>query len=77
MLEFPNAASWVTEQRLDHSTELESIRIPTCLIWGDADPISPLAIGQALAAGLPSSILHVIKEGTHMLARSDPTRSRR
>ncbi len=71
-LEFPNAASWVTEQRVDHSAELSAISVPTCLIWGDADPISPVAIGSALASALPNSVLHVVAGGTHMVAHERP-----
>ena len=41
--EFSGAASWVTEQRVDHTRELPSTEIPACLIWGDKDPISPTA----------------------------------
>lgn len=71
-LEFPNAASWVTEQRIDRSAELSAISVPTCLIWGDSDSISPVAIGSVLAAALPNSVLHVVAGGTHMVARERP-----
>jgi pimeloyl-ACP methyl ester carboxylesterase len=69
---FPEAASWVTEQRVDHGRELENISVPTCLIWGDADPISPVAVGRAVAAALPRSTLHVVAGGTHMMGRERP-----
>jgi len=75
--EFPEAASWVTKQRVDLSTELSSIRVPTCLIWATSDPISPVAIGSALAAALPTGVLHVIAGGTHMVARERPGEIRR
>ena len=69
---FPEAASWVTEQRVDHGRELGNISVPTCLIWGDADPISPVAVGRAVAAALPRSTLHVVVGGTHMMGRERP-----
>jgi pimeloyl-ACP methyl ester carboxylesterase len=70
--EFPAAAAWVTEQRVDHSGQLHRIPIPTCLIWGDADPISPVSIGRALHQALPSSNLHIVSGGTHTLAHDRP-----
>jgi pimeloyl-ACP methyl ester carboxylesterase len=70
--EFPNAAPWVTQHLVDHSQQLRHIRLPTCLIWGDADPISPVAVGRALYAALPRSTLHVVAGGTHMMARERP-----
>jgi len=51
---------------------LATINAPTCLIWGDADPISPLAVGRHLHAALPCSTLHVVPGGTHTLARDEP-----
>jgi pimeloyl-ACP methyl ester carboxylesterase len=70
--EFPGAASWVTEQYIDHTRELAGIEIPACLIWGDKDPISPPAVGRALRDALPRSSLHIISGGTHMMARERP-----
>lgn len=70
--EFPDAARWVTQQRLDYTTALSAIPAPTCLIWGEADPVSPLAVGQQLHGALSSSTLHVIRGGTHSLARDRP-----
>jgi pimeloyl-ACP methyl ester carboxylesterase len=70
--EFPGAASWVTEQHVDHTRELPGVEIPACLIWGDKDPISPPAVGRALEDALPRSRLHIISGGTHMMARERP-----
>ena len=69
---FPEAAPWVTEQHVDHGRELGDISVPTCLIWGDADPISPVAVGRAVAGALPRSTLHVVAGGTHMMGRERP-----
>lgn len=67
--EFPEAAAWVTEDRLDHGQRLDSLELPVCLIWGDADPLSPVAAGEVLHAKLAASELHVLHGGTHSLAR--------
>ncbi len=70
--EFPDAASWVTEQHIDYGPRLGKLTVPTCLIWGDADPVSPLVVGHALDDVLPRSSLHVVAGGTHALARERP-----
>ncbi|MDI9847960.1 alpha/beta hydrolase [Rhodoblastus sp. 17X3] len=65
---FPAAAKWIAEVSEDLSSELPLIEIPTLLIWGDRDPISPLAIGQKLRKLLPHARLHVVEGGDHDLA---------
>jgi pimeloyl-ACP methyl ester carboxylesterase len=70
--EFPAAAGWVTDQPNDYTDQLHHITIPTCLIWGNADPISPPTIARILADAIPSSVLHIIPGATHMLAREHP-----
>jgi len=51
---------------------VERIACPTLLIWGDADPISPLAIGQHLETRLPNARLHVIASEDHRFAENRP-----
>ena len=69
----PNAAAWITEARPDHAGELHRITQPTLLLWGDSDPISPVAVGERLQTLLPDAHLHVIPGGEHDLveARAD------
>jgi pimeloyl-ACP methyl ester carboxylesterase len=50
--------------------QLNDIRIPVLLLWGDADPVSPVAVGQRLASMLPRSALHVISGGNHDLGHA-------
>ena len=38
------------------------------LLWGDADPISPTAVGRHLAAVLPRAELVIVPRGDHALA---------
>lgn len=66
--EYPNAAAWITETRIDLTARIPTIACPTLLIWGDADPISPVAVGERLAALLPDARLHVVAGGEHDLA---------
>jgi len=70
--DFPNAARWITEERVSATLPVERIVAPTLLLWGDADPISPLAVGQHLESRMPNARLHVIRGGEHSLARDRP-----
>jgi pimeloyl-ACP methyl ester carboxylesterase len=69
---FPNAAAWITDPTAAEPLAVEDIAAPTLLIWGDADPISPVAVGRHLAARLPKAALHVIPDGDHDLAIEYP-----
>jgi pimeloyl-ACP methyl ester carboxylesterase len=52
------------------SAQLQTIDIPVLLLWGDADPISPVSVGQRLAALLPRARLQVSANGDHDLAET-------
>jgi len=69
---YPRAAAWVTGPVPDHTARIAQIAAPTLLLWGDADPISPVAVGERLAALLPNGRLQVVAGGTHDLAREQP-----
>jgi pimeloyl-ACP methyl ester carboxylesterase len=64
----PAAASWITDDRPDHAVEIATITIPTLLLWGDSDRISPIAVGEHLLSLLPNATLRVVAGGTHSLA---------
>jgi pimeloyl-ACP methyl ester carboxylesterase len=66
---FPEAAPWIMTAHADQGTELHRITAPALLIWGDADPISPVSVGEDLARLLPNARLHVVTGGTHDLAQ--------
>lgn len=66
--EDPTLPGWFLEARDDLSAELSRLRIPTLLLWGDADPISPPAVGRRLSELLPRSELVIVPGGDHSLA---------
>jgi pimeloyl-ACP methyl ester carboxylesterase len=70
--QYPRAAPWVWQDRLDYTDSIPSVQMPTLLIWGDADPISPVAVGRRLAQLLPAATLSIVAGGTHSLAHDDP-----
>lgn len=65
---FPNAAAWITSMGASLGVPVERIAAPTLLIWGDADTISPVAVGRHLEARLPNAHLEVVAGGGHDLA---------
>ncbi|MES1178595.1 MAG: alpha/beta hydrolase [Myxococcales bacterium] len=64
----PGAPGWFMDDCTELSTRLHEITVPVLLIWGDSDPISPVAVGERLAELLPRSELVVLNGGTHDLA---------
>ncbi len=64
----PDAPPWFGREREDLSGQISALDMPTLLLWGDRDPISPVAVGQQLQALLKSSQLHVVEGGEHNLA---------
>ncbi len=49
-----------------------SIRTPSLLVWGGADPVCPPAVGRELAAALPDAELHVLPGVGHTPAEERP-----
>jgi pimeloyl-ACP methyl ester carboxylesterase len=68
--EYPAAGTWITEARVDLTARVSSIACPTLLLWGEADPISPLAVAERLLALLPDARMHVVRGGDHDLAQT-------
>lgn len=69
---FPNAAAWIADPVPDLSNVMRSIKAPTLLLWGDADPISPVAVGHRLASLIPDARLHIFAGADHDLAQTHP-----
>jgi pimeloyl-ACP methyl ester carboxylesterase len=69
----PDAPRWFLDAKDDVSPDLHKISVPALLLWGDSDPISPVAVGRRLAQMLPQAELIVVGGGTHDLVseRSD------
>jgi pimeloyl-ACP methyl ester carboxylesterase len=61
----PGLPDWFSSYQEDLTPRLSALRIPTLLLWGDADPISPVKVGQRLASLLPQAELHVFPGGDH------------
>lgn len=66
----PALPRWFLDDRSDFTDDLSRLRMPVLLLWGDADPISPVAVGQRLASLLPDARLHVVAGGDHDLGNA-------
>ena len=66
----PDAPPWFIRDRTDLSARLGEVRARTLLLWSDADPFSPLAVGRTLQARLPDARLEVIPGGDHSFAEN-------
>jgi len=66
-VEYPDVPPWFLEERRDISQRLREITIPVLLVWGDADPISPVAVGMRLRELFPAADLVILDGGTHDL----------
>jgi pimeloyl-ACP methyl ester carboxylesterase len=67
---YPRAAKWIADPVGDLSRQIPSIEAPSLLLWGDADPISPVAVGKRLSAILPNARLCVFPGADHDLVRT-------
>lgn len=64
----PSFPRWFSDYDEDLTPQLHKIKAPTLLLWGDADPISPVSVGMRLASLLPNAKLHIVAGGDHNLA---------
>jgi len=67
------AAQEAMAQRPDSTALLASIRVPTLVLVGSQDTVTPPAEAEAMAAAIPGAELHVIEGAGHLsnLERSD------
>jgi pimeloyl-ACP methyl ester carboxylesterase len=63
---FPQAADWIVQQGASAELPVELIAVPTLLIRGDSDPISPVSVGLHLERRMPNAKLHVVPGGDHL-----------
>jgi pimeloyl-ACP methyl ester carboxylesterase len=73
--EQPLAPTWFIEDASDFTDRLATVRIPSLVISGDADPLSPVSVGTFLRESLGSATLDVVfSGGTHSMAHDEPDR---
>jgi pimeloyl-ACP methyl ester carboxylesterase len=70
----PFAPTWFIDDTSDFTDRLGTVRIPSLVISGDADPLSPVRVGVFLRENLVSAALQVVSGGTHSMAHDEPDR---
>ncbi len=68
----PDVPDWFVLDRTDLTGRLGAIRAPTLLVWSDADPVSPLAVADLLAARIPHARRVVVPGATHSFGEERP-----
>ncbi len=70
--EFPGAPPWFVDDVTDVTDRLPTLRCPVLLLFGDADPLSPVAVGEHLRELIPAAVLRVVRGGDHAFAHDRP-----
>ncbi|MBA4865185.1 alpha/beta fold hydrolase [Streptomyces sp. PSKA54] len=58
--------------RRDRRSEIAKIKVPTLIVAGDADAITPLRLSEEMASSIPDAELHVLEEIGHLSPLEDP-----
>ncbi len=67
---YPQAQRWIVDAKEDLSSHLRFVSMPTLLLWGDGDRISPVAVGERLKDALPNAKLEIVPGGLHDFPRT-------
>jgi pimeloyl-ACP methyl ester carboxylesterase len=70
--ELPHVPDWFVVDRTDLTARLPTIRAPTLVLYGDADPLCPEPVARFLADLIPGATLTCLRGGNHMIARDRP-----
>jgi pimeloyl-ACP methyl ester carboxylesterase len=66
--------TWFIDDGSDFTDKLGAIAIPTLVLSGDADALSPVRVGEFLRDRMPSAELRVVAGGGHWMAVEKPDR---
>ncbi|NMY71872.1 alpha/beta fold hydrolase [Pseudomonas sp. WS 5414] len=72
---YPQLPRWFVDDRSNLGPRLGELPMPVLLLWGDRDPISPVAVGQRLARLLPQALLRIMPGADHDLGLSHATQA--
>ncbi len=63
---------WFERDQTDLDERLVQVRAPTLLVFGDADPIAPAAVGEFLRSRIAHARLLVVRTDSHTFAEEQP-----
>ncbi len=61
-----------SDETADLATRLSGITIPTAIIWGRHDRVTPLETGRRLQAAIPSASLAIVDDARHFAPEESP-----
>jgi 3-oxoadipate enol-lactonase len=67
-----SGAALALGMRTDTSSVLPAIKVPTLILVGEADKVTPPALSEAMQRQIPNSELHVIPGAAHMSNLENP-----
>lgn len=67
---FLHYPDWFVTAQCDYTSRLSEIKCPVLLLWGDHDPISPVAVGEYLQQQFLNARLAIIPGGDHLFAET-------
>ena len=70
----PEMPRWFVDDRSDLGDRLRTLRVPTLVLIGDADPLAPTGVGEYLRDQIPGARMEIIAGGTHAMAEELPER---
>lgn len=70
--QYLNYPDWFCTASIDYSPQLQTILQPVLLLWGDRDPVSPIAVGTYLQSAFAKAELHIVEGGDHLFAEKYP-----
>lgn len=66
----PDLPDWFLNLDIDLTETIKKMAIPTLLIWGDMDEISPPEVGERLLRMHPNATLHIVAGADHDLIQT-------
>lgn len=77
MMKDTGASTFIRQQkallaRADYRQDLAAIQVPTLVVVGEADTITPIAMAEEIANGIPGAQLTVIRDSGHLSTLEEP-----
>ena len=58
--------------RYDRTSDLPNIQVPTLLVYGSEDSLTPPDVGRNMAAKIPNASFHIIEGAGHLVNIEKP-----
>lgn len=71
---FQHVRQMLPEYILSVASDLKKLQVPTLVVWGEQDEVTPLTLGQRLARDIPGSRLATVPNAGHLILDDAPDR---